>query len=239
MLEQLTSINPQVLKVVGMVVSGLMGLIMSVISKRSVNYRKIDKSVLISSILFFVYLNGISIVIVFIGGICIVLFELESFLQLSIASAVMAIITVVLLWGVLFRTRRIKTMMEKMRMLSRRLFLLINWISFISTVLAFVFLPFALLEQHAWLVQSINIIGWVSSIWWFYLMIVFVWRTANYIYSEMRITLLDGEVIHHSCSPKMCRIHRNYIRLITRGEGQTIIGERHINEVAIKQIEYL
>jgi len=239
MLEQLTEINPQLLKAVGMVISGLMGLIMSLISKRSVNYKKIDKSVVIASILFFIYLNAIPMIVVFIGGIAIVLLYITELLPLFILSAIMTIVTIALLWGVLFRTKRMKAMMEKAQNVSRRMYLSIHWVSFISVILTFVFLPFALLEQQAWLTQTITIIGWVLSVWWFYLMIALVWRTANYVYSEMRITLLDGEVISHSCSPQMCRIHRNYIRLITRGEERTIISERHISEVAIKQIEYL
>jgi len=238
MLEQLTEINPQLLKAVGMVISGLTGLIMSLISKRSVNYKKIDKSVVIASLLFFIYLNASPMVIVIIGGIAIGLLNLNELLPLFIVSAVMTIITIALLWGVFLRTKRIKAMMDKAKDVSRRMYLSINWLSFISVILGFVFLPFALLEQQAWLVQTITIIGWVLSAWWFYLMIALVWSTANYVYSEMRITLLDGEVISHSCSPQMCRIHRNYIRLITRGEGRTVISERHINEVAIKQIEY-
>jgi len=242
MLEQLTELNPQLLKAVGMVLSGLMGLIMSLISKRSVNYKKIDKSVVIASILFFVYINAIPMVVVIFGGVAIEimgLIYLNELMPLFILSAIMTVVSLAMLWGVFLRTKRMKAMMDKARGVSRRMYLSINWVSFISIILTFAFLPFALLEQQAWLVQTITIIGWVLSAWWFYLMIAFVWRTANYVYSEMRITLLDGEVVSHSCSPKMCRIHRNYIRLITRDEERTIISERHINEVAIKQIEYL
>jgi len=51
-------------------------------------------------------------------------------------------------------------------------------------------------------------------------------------------TLLDGEVISYSCMPKMCRVHKHYIRLLKRDEKGAIIYERHINEAAIQQIEY-
>ena len=69
-------------------------------------------------------------------------------------------------------------------------------------------------------------------------MVSFVWRTAKYVYSEMKITLLDGEIIQYSCSPQMCRVHKSYIRLLKRDSDNVIIYERHINEAAIKQIEY-
>ena len=70
-------------------------------------------------------------------------------------------------------------------------------------------------------------------------MIIFVWRTSKYIFAEMRITLSDGEIIQYSCAPKMCRVHKNYVRLLKRNEKGIIIYERHINEGSIKQIEYL
>jgi len=68
--------------------------------------------------------------------------------------------------------------------------------------------------------------------------IAFLWRTANYVFSEMKITLNDGEVILYTCNPQMCRVHKNYLRLLKRDDKGVITYERHINELVIKQIEY-
>jgi len=238
MFEFIESLDFQVFKVIGMVISGGMGLVMSLISKRSVNYRKIDKSLVLSCFLFFVYLNAIPMATILIGTIVVIILGTNTILTLAIAALFMAVISFVLCWCVLFRTKRIKYMMEKAKAVSRRTFLTLNGISIVSVVMTFAYFPHTLLEQENLFTNTLEIFGWIIMIWWFYLLIAIVWKNAHYIYSEMKITLLDGEVIRHSCRPQMCRVHRNYVRLIERDEKGATNGERHINEVAIKQIEY-
>jgi len=238
MTEILGSIDFTVLKVIGMVMSTATGLIMSWISKRSVNYRKIDKSMLLSAFLFFIYLNATAVITSFIWGIFIVLFHMIEFQQLMLSSIGMIILTVLIFWGLLLRTKKMKAMMGRARNVSRRLFWMINLISLVSVILGYIYVPFTVMEQQHFFTSIISYANWICTIWWFTLMITFVWRTAKYVYSEMKITLLDGEVIQYSCSPQMCRVHKNYIRLLKRDDEGIIIYERHINEASIKQIEY-
>jgi len=237
--EALSSINFAVLKVIGMVISGVTGLIMSWISRRSVNYRKIDKRMLLAAFLFFVYLNALTVVTTFIGTILIVLFvPLDAFALQMLLSAGMGVLTILLFWGLILKSKHMKLMMDRAKQVSRRLFLWINWLSLVSVVLNFVYIPFILTEQQNMLTRIMVVTNWIIAIWWLYFISTFIWKTSKYVYSEMKVTLLDGEVVEHNCSPQMCRVHKNYIRLLKRDEKGTIVYERHINEAAIKQIEY-
>jgi len=239
MLEMLGSIDFTVLRVLGMVLSGLTGLIMSLISKRSVNYRKIDKAMLLSALLFFVYINATAVITSVIWGIFIVVFHMVEFLSLMLSAVGMAAFTILIFWGLLLRTKRMKAMMDKARSVSRRLFLMIHCVSLASILLSFLYVPFTVMEQQHFLAPIISYTTWICTILWFSLIISFIWRTATYVYSEMKITLLDGEVVQYSCSPQMYRVHKHYIRLLKRDDKGTIIYERHINEASVKQIEYL
>ena len=238
MLELIGSVDFNVLKVIGMIISGVTGLIMSLVSKRSVNYRKIDKSIVLSAVLFFVYINLLSAVTTFVATVILVLFFENAFLAQMIVSLGFAILTIAIFWGLIVKTKRVKLMMVKAREVSKRMFWLINGISIFSVVIGFVYVPFVLLEIENGFTHAIIIVSWIATIWWFVAIVTFVWRTANYVFSTMEITLVDGEVIHHNCSPQMCRVHKHYLRLIERGEKGVILSERHINEASIKQIEY-
>ena len=246
MLEFIKSLDYSMLKVVGMLLSGIIGLIMSRVAKRTVNYRKIDKRMLISALLFFLYLNGIPILIILIYGVVFLSLGLEGMVsELTIVSAslVTGLLTCALLWGVIFRRNRMKEMFARARGESKMLFWQIHLVSLIPTVMMFVILPFVLIaeirEIEFAFASANTTVEWGFTIWWFALMIAFVWSTSKYIFAEMIITMTNGEVFRCSCAPKLCRVHKNYIRLLSRNESGTIIYERHINEGSIRQIEYL
>ncbi|MCL2592744.1 MAG: hypothetical protein FWD82_05195 [Defluviitaleaceae bacterium] len=238
MFELIDSMNLATIKIIGMVLSTIAGFIMSWISKRSVNYRKIDKSILGSFFLFFIYINMLPSVVIFLGVIFMVLFQIDEIYILMLLSAGMAIITIIILWAVMLKTERMKIMMDKARNTSKPLFLMLNWLSVASVVLAFVYLPFIILETQNIFMSAMFYVSWVLTIWWFSIIIIFIWRTAKYVYSDIRITLLDGEVISYSCSPQVCRVHKHYLRLLKRDDRGVIVYERHISEANIKQIEY-
>jgi len=246
MIEFISSIDYSALKVLGMVLSAIIGLVMSWIAKRSVNYRKVDKRMLLSTFLFFLYLNGIPIATSTLCGIAFALLIIDGIIEtvpvlLSISMSI-GILTCALLWGVIFRTKRMKEMFVKAKKESKGLFWQIHLVSLVPTLWVYALVPFIALaeiqEVEFAFVNVSNILSWGFTIWWFTLIIIFVWRTSNYIFAEMRISMSDGEVIHYSCAPKMCRVHKNYIRLLKRDENGGIIYERHINEGSIVQIEY-
>jgi hypothetical protein len=248
-IEFLSSIDLTIIKLIGMVISGAAGLVVSWISKRSVNYRKIDKSIVISSLLFFVYINGLSAVLGAVLGIAFVviidILAVESMMLLMLLSLIIAAINIWIFWGFVIKTKRMKTLMTRAKEESRALHLLINLISAISVVLGFIYAPLYIdtqslgVGERPLFISIMDYTSWIITIWWFGLMISLVWRTAKYVFSEMVITLVDGEIINYSCAPQMCRVHKNYLRLIKRDENDVIIYERHINESSIKQIEYI
>ena len=247
MIEFITSIDYSMLKVMGMILSGSIGLVMSWVAKRSVNYRKVDKRMLMSAFLFFLYLNGIPIVTINICGFVIMFLAItgvtESQLAIVSISVGTGIMTCALLWGVIFRKKRMMEMFARARSESKLLFWQIHLVSLIPTLWAFVTLPsmvIAGIQETEFVFNSVAMtLSWGFTIWWFTLMIIFVWRTSKYIFAEMKITMSDGEIIQCSCAPKMCRVHKNYVRLLKRDENGSIIYERHINEASIRQIEYL
>ena len=228
------------LNIAGAVMSGLAGLLISWISRRSVNYRKIDKFMLVSSLLYFAYLQLILLVITTIGTILIVVFHMDELISWPVFFYIlgMTILSFLVFWGWILRTKRMKKLMDKFRDTSRWLFVMINIYAIFTILINYPYLPFALLEVKNTFTKIIEYISYVITIWWVFVIIAFLWRTANYVYSEMKITLNDGEVIHYNCSPQMCRVHKNYLRLLQRDDKGVIIYERHINELVIKQIEY-
>ena len=245
MQELIYSIDFTAVKIVGTVISALIGIIMSWVSKRSVNYRKVDKSVLLGAVLYFVYMNIISIFIQIPATIPLVIFDemgivsFENIPFMMIFWIAIAVLIIALYWGIIVKkSKRISVMMTKAKELSKLLFLLINWISIASILLAYSTIPYVLTEQPNLFTQIMDYINWAITIWWFALMISLIWRTAKYVFSEMKITLNDGEIIQYSCSPQMCRVHKHYVRLIKRDEKGIVTYERHINEASIKQIEY-
>jgi len=239
MVEMISSVDFTLLKIIGMIVSGLAGLIMSWMSKRSVNYRKIDKRMLLAAFLFFVYLQSISFFTGFVIGIAALFVEDIEFMSVMTLSLLMGVVHIAVFWGLLLRTKRMKEMMHRAKIAGRRLYLMIHWLSLASVVVGYIYTPYFLFEIRGFIPSLLIFLSWVITIWWFIPLIVFVWTTAKYVYSEMKITLTDGEIIQYSCSPQMCRVHKNYLRLLKRDENGVIIYERHINEASIKQIEYL
>jgi len=240
LIDALSAINFTVFKIAGMMISGIVGLIMSRISMRSVNYRKIDKSAVLSSILFFVYINSAIFAVSFFGTLAVIILYIQDFALLMLIGLGLAAITALIFWGLMLRkSKRMKTMMEKAKLAGKGLFLMLHWVSAFSILLNFIYMPYLILEmQSTTAARAIFVISWICTAWWLALIVSFIWRTAKYIFSEMKITLVDGEIVQYSCSPQMCRVHKNYIRLIERNEKGIITRERHINEASIKQIEY-
>ena len=239
--ETLSSVPPALITASGVIVSSLVGLIMSFLSSKSINYRKVDKRLILSCFLFLLFLNIFAVIITFVLTIVIII-AVENFTMQILISLITGIFTIVFFWGVIVRLKILKYMMTKLKEVSKRAYLVINLISMSGVVLTFVFIPYSIIMletgEQSLTFQILNYVSWASTAWWFILIISVIRRAANYVYSEMRITLLDGEVISYSCMPQMCRVHKHYIRLLKRDENGAIIYERHINEAAIQQIEY-
>jgi len=244
----ISSIDANLIKVLGMAISAVAGLVVFIMSSRSANYKRIDRSMLLSSILYFLYLHIVVTSAVGIAiGIGLALFGIdpsytpkENHLLISlITGTIYAALIIVIFWGFVIRTKRMKAMMAKAKEESRWMYLLINWISVVIILLIIPSMPFNLFFEITPFATGLMVFSYGLLFWWLAIIVAFIWKTAKYVYSEMKITLLDGEVITYSCSPEMCRIHKHYIRLLKRDEKKKIIYERHINEDSVKQIEYM
>ena len=239
--ELLGSIDVTLYNASAMVISGLAGLVMLWFSRRSVNHKKIDPKVVLECFLFFIYFNALFLIVMQIGTIiAYTIYEsTESFIILIPVYTGTAIINILIFWGLLLRTKKMKIMMGRIKDISKRLFYLINAFSMLIIIFNYSHIPFVIADREHIILDVINILNWIVTIFWISLMIVYIWKSATFIYNEMRITLIDGEVINYSCRPQMCRIHRNYIRLLKRDDNGKTVYERHINERVVKQIEYL
>jgi len=251
MLEFISSIDFTAFKVVGMLVSAVTGIVMTIVSKRSVNYKKVDRKVLFGIGLYFLYMNILSTIITYALIFGVVYFAVHEIINLMdivsllIISQITGLIIIGIYWGIIVRKeKRISYMMGKAKELSKPLFYLINWISIYSIITGMISLPYTLYVELELILETplftriLDTSNWILMVWWFALLVSLVWRTSKYVFSQMKITLTDGEVIEYSCSPKMCRVHKHYLRLITRDEKGAIVKERHINEGSIKVIEY-
>jgi len=238
MLDFISGLDFTVIKVGGMIISGLAGVVMSWLSKRSVNYRKIDKRMAVAVLLFFFYMNIVAFVLGFGLGIVIEFGEFNSVMPLMPYVLIFSAINILVCWLWLFRTKRVKEMFDKAKVVGKRLFYMLHWVTAVSVVLGYIYSAFLLMGEGGFFFGVISAVSWIITAWWFTLMAMLVYATSKYVYSQMKITLVDGEVIEYSCSPQMCRVHKNYIRLLRRDEKGAIVYERHINEGSVKQIEY-
>ena len=116
---------------------------------------------------------------------------------------------------------------------------MLNWFVIITVVFSFINVSFIGSAHEAAAGRVMIILSWILQAWWLVIVIAIIWKASEYVYSTIVVTMLDGEVHRFDCSPKVCRVYRNYIRILKRDENNVVIQELQINEVAIKQIEYL
>ncbi|MCL1788429.1 MAG: hypothetical protein FWG38_10630, partial [Defluviitaleaceae bacterium] len=121
---------------------------------------------------------------------------------------------------------------------SRWLYPMLQWVVVISIVLSFFNLLFVGSPYEDVVAFPVLVISWILQFWWLYIVAAVVWKTSDYVYANIKITMLDGEVFNFDCSPKVCRVYRNYIRILKRDEKGAVVQELQINEAAIRQIEY-
>jgi len=233
-----------ILRVGGMLIPVLTGVIIPWISKKAVNYRKINKEILISSLLYTWHFMWIQFVVAFVGiviiSVGITLFgEITTLFGAILIYVMMAVIALFLLWLILRKSKRMKVLMAKIKEMGKVFHFLIHFCAIVSMIIAFVYLLVHDSGDYASMTREvISLLSWAFSIWWFCLIAMLIWKTSDYVYSNMKITMLNDEVIECGCHPKMYRVHRNYVRILQRDEKGVVTSEKQINEIAIKKIEY-
>ena len=230
-------------EILGLVLTITSGFLIPWISKKSGNYKKLNKQMLLICLLHLVYLSTVPLAISMVWVVIIaVVTEVAGIhmgaLVTAVSYTIMAIMTVLVFIGVMRVSKRMRIMMAKAREISRRLYTMFQWMAASSIVLAYATSAFVGSEYEALAWRISLAISWALQFWWMSLVAVLVWKASEYVYSKIKVTMMDGEILHFDCSPKVCRVYRSYIRILKRDENDVVIKELQINETAIKQIEY-
>ena len=231
-------------ELLGLIFTLTSGFLIPWISKKSGNYKKINKKMMLYCLLHLVYLSVVPLVISSIGVIVIVFAATiaEVYFSILVWAAsyfILTVITLLLFFWVMKKSKRMVAMMSRAAEVSSWLPTMFKWVAILSIVLSYINLTF-IGSPYEELVMNISlVISWGFQFWWLFLAALLVWKASNYVYSRINITMMDGEKFSFDCSPKVCRVYRNYIRIRKRDENDVVIQELQINEVAVKQIEYL
>jgi len=150
----------------------------------------------------------------------------------------MAALSLVIFFWIMRKSKRMKIMMGKAKEISKKLHTNFVWLAAFSIVLSFLSVSFVGTPIQDTVYFITLIISWISQIWWIVLVGILVWKSSEYVYSKIKVTMLDGQVYDFDCSPKVCRVYKNYIRIRKRDENNIVVQELQINEAAIQQIEY-
>ena len=230
-------------EILGIIFTLTSGLIMPLLTRKSSNYKKINKRLLVASLLHLIYLAAVPMLISNVGIILLVVVVTLAEVAVNIAVWVivyscLAIITVLAFFWVLRKSKRVKYLMQTAKELGFGLYPMFSILAISSIVLTYFALLFVGSEHETFIMRIVMVISWVIQVWWLVLVAAVVWKASEYVYSNIKITMLDGQVHSFDCSPKVCRVYRNYIRIRKRDENGVVIQELQINEVAIKQIEY-
>jgi len=237
-------------ELLGIVITLTSGLIMPWLSRKSSNYKKINKRMIGISLLHLLYLSLVpglimiigallmNLYIVIIGGVESITTLFHAYMFHIISYVLMTAASLLGFFWLMRKSKRMKIMMGKTKELGKSLYIQFTWVAIASIILTFASTSLigTPLEEMAFRIAMI--ISWIIQIWWLILVAVLVWKVSEYVYSNIKVTMLDGNVYDFDCSPKVCRVYRNYIRIRKRDESNVVIQELHINESAIKQIEY-
>lgn len=159
-------------------------------------------------------------------------------LAFVVSYTILAIMSLLIFFSVMRISKRMQIMINKAKEINKWLYAMLQWVVIVSIVLTFASLVFVGSAYEETISSISLVISWILQIWWLCLAAVLVWKASEYVYSKIKITMMDGEILYFDCSPKVCRVYRNYIRILKRDENDIVVQEMQINEIAIKQIEY-
>ena len=234
---------PRIPEILGILITISTGLVLPWLSRKSSNYKKIDRKLILASLLHLVYLSVVPFTIMTIGVLLLTFIVMAGITiniwALIIFYGILAIITLLAFFGVMRWSKRMRFFLGKAKEVSKKLYVMLNGIVIISIVLSYITLIFVGSEYEAIVYRTSLIISGVLQLWWIFIVIAVIWKASKYVYSQIKITMLDGVTIHYDCSPSVCRVHRNYIRILKRDENGIVVQELQIYEAAIKHIEYL
>jgi len=236
-------------ELLGIALTLISGLIMPWLSRKSSNYKKINKQFIRISLLHLLYLSVVPIVFTAIGillqfgylaivGIEAITTMLHAYLIQIIAYALMAGLSLLMFFWIIGKSKRMKLMMDKAAHINKKLKTNFTCLAIASIMLNFANLSFMGTPHQDMAYRVALVISWLIQIWWLILVGIVIWNASEYVYSNIKVTMLDGQIYDFDCSPKVSRVYKNYIRIRKRDENNIVVQELQINEAAIKQIEY-
>jgi len=230
-------------EILGLLLTLTSGFLVPWISRKSGNYKRLNKQLVLYSLLHLLYLGAVPLLISTIGIVIIVFVSVIAEITMGIVIyavlySILAAISLLAFLGVMRISKRMRVLMQRAREVGRRQYIMLWCVSIISIVLAYVTLVFVGSAYEEYVNQVAMVISWVLQIWWICIVASIVRKASDYVYSKIKITMMDGEVLYFDCSPRVCRVYRNYIRILKRDENDVVIRELQINEIAIKQVEY-
>jgi len=230
-------------EILGLLLTLTSGFLVPWLSRKSGNYKKLNKQIMLYCLLHIFYLGIIPMAILSIGIIAITIITIivgipMNMVVMVVSYTILAIMSLFIFFFVMRKSKRMRIMLGKAKEISMRLYSMLRWVAIISIVLSFLNLLFIDTTHEEIAGRITLILSWMLQIWWLFLVAALIWKASEYVYSKIKITMLDGEIFYFDCSPKVCRVYRNYIRILKRDENDVVIQELQINEVAVKQIEY-
>lgn len=233
------------IEILGILLTVSTGVVMPWLSRKSSNYKKINKKMIVASLIHFGYLAIVPLIGsttgAFIWGLFVGVGVNLTFGSTVLIYSVMAAVSILAFFVIMRKSKQMINFLSAVKNISNFLYRMLNTLVIIVILQTFVAMPFVIIEHAVadTVMRVVLIISWITQFWWFAMIITIIWKSSSYVYSTIKITMLDGEVIQYDCSPKVCRVHRNYVRIMKRDENNVVIQELQIYEVAIKQIEYL
>ena len=233
-------------EILGLLLTVTSGFLVPWISQKSGNSKKLNKKMVLNCLLHLVYLTVVPLAISVVAIVAAeVINEIAEVAGTSTGVTVIAVtyafsatISILVFIGVMRISKRMRILMAKAKEISRWLYIMLQWAAVLSIALSYVMLAFVGSVYEDAVTSVAMVISWAFQIWWLCLMAVIVWKASEYVYSKIKITMIDGEILYFDCSPKVCRVYRSYIRILKRDENDVVVQEMQINEIAIKHIEY-
>ena len=231
-------------EILGLLLTLTSGFLVPWLSKKSGNYKKLNKKMVLICLLHLVYLSVVPLTISTVGIIVLTVVVTIAEIALNMTITVifytfLSAMTLLIFFGVMRISKRMRILTEKAKEGGKLLHPMLSWVAILSIVLSYANLAFMGTAHQETVYVAALAISWALQILWLCIMAAIVWKTSEYVYSKIKITMMDDKVYDFDCSPKVYRVYRNYVRVFKRDENGAVIHEMQINEIAIKQIEYM
>jgi len=223
----------------GLALTLFSSLLLPWLSRKSSNYKKINKSMIVAGLFHFMYLAVVPLAVTTVGVIVAEIFGFNrTIATTAITYSVLAVISFLLFLLVIRKSKRVGRLLAAAKKINLRLNIMLMSMAACTMFATFANLVFVGTYYEAVAGRYALVVSWGLQLWWLAIVAIIVWKSSDYVYSTITITMMDGDVFHFDCSPKVCRVFRNYVKILKRDENGVVVQELQIHDAAIKQIEF-